>query len=401
MLTTGAFDIGDAHAKALAARACAEFLAIPDPVTEEKRISLDGQVQLVEYGVPSRRLRPNGLCASYARAEAGGKERVTDGRRTGEMTIDTLHRAGVSPEDEPGGPMAAIGALDPLYFDDAKTWEQRRASWRSGPRDEFWIANNRDLANRLAHKPGAHAVINIGAHALLRVLRGQRYKNAYLLAKEAGTTSYAVIGATPASGVEAERKTVDAAFGLNPPEEYFFAAVSLEGAGVRYYGEYCMELRNPPPPSTQIVDRDTYEVLFEPLASLNRASLVKALTGLWGPDLCPMAALKISHVLDRSDRITTNVVQARAILNGEEYLEIHLRVPPDPALGAGIGIDKIAGVRQDARDVAAAERIDTVFASGVRPRTEEILFSLRRRSVERAFAEEGLRTRIVCEERGT
>jgi hypothetical protein len=84
VLTTGAFDVGDARAKALAARACAEFLAIPDPVTEEKWISLDGQVQLVEYGVTSRRLRPNGLCASYARAEAGGIERVTDGGRTGE-----------------------------------------------------------------------------------------------------------------------------------------------------------------------------------------------------------------------------------------------------------------------------------------------------------------------------
>ena len=45
--------------------------------------------------------------------------------------------------------------------------------------------------------------------------------------------------------------------------DYYFAAVSMEGTGVRYYGEYCMVLAGDARPTArmQIVDRDSYEIV--------------------------------------------------------------------------------------------------------------------------------------------
>jgi len=242
--------------------------------------------------------------------------------------------------------------------------------------------------------------VNISAHALLRLLRGDRYKNAYILAEEGGGT-HVVVGAAPGKHVEKQRIDVDDAFRLLPAREYFFAAASLEGTGVRYYGEYCMVLQALPSDDTQIVDRDSYEVLFEPLDRADRAKVVSALTGSWGKDLADIATIKIRTVLERDERITTGVVQARAFLDGEEFVEIHLHMPGANQQGPGFSAKDVHEVRQDSRDVSAAERIDTVFESGEPARTEEILFSLRRRAVERELIAHGIRTRLVREERST
>lgn len=84
--------------------------------------------------------------------------------------------------------MAAIGSLDARYFDDSVSWEARLQKWRSAPPGaEFWDANTRDFRKRLSKtEGGARPVVNISAHALLRLLRGDRYKNAYILAEEGG-----------------------------------------------------------------------------------------------------------------------------------------------------------------------------------------------------------------------
>lgn len=298
--------------------------------------------------------------------------------------------------------MATIGSLDARYFDDSVSWEARLQKWRStAPGAEFWDANTRDFRKRLSKtEGGARPVVNIPAHALLRLLRGDRYKNAYILAEEGGGV-HVVVGAAPGKHVEQQRLDVDDAFGLVPAREYFFAAVSLEGTGVRYYGEYCMVLRALPSGDTQIVDRDSYEILFEPLDRVNRASVVSALKGSWAKDLADIASVKIRSVLERQERITTSVVQARTLLEGEEFIEIHLHLPGANQRETGFTADDVHEVRQDSRDMSAAERVDTIFESGEPARMEEVLFSLRRRAVERELTACGIRTRVVREERST
>ena len=89
------------------------------------------------------------------------------------------------------------------------------------------------------------------------------------------------------------------------------------------------------------------------------------------------------------------------MLEGEEFVEIHLHMPGADQQAPGFTAGDVHEVRQDSRDVSAAERIDTVFESGEPVRAEEMLFSLRRRAVERELIACGIRTRLVREERST
>jgi hypothetical protein len=282
--------------------------------------------------------------------------------------------------------------LDAAYFNE-KSWEERVNDWsRRASNAAYWEANCKDLARRVRDR--AALVINIGAHALLRLLRGEQYMNAYMRAQNAANSPN-VVGSPAPPTVDAERQRVDAAFGLANPNEIFFAAISLEGTGVRYYGEYCMVLGISPPDSMQIVDRDSYEILFEPLKS-DPGVAVPFICGTWHADRAHMAVLKAYPVLDRPERIRTAGVMAQAVLEGEEYIEAHLRYPAHGP-PRGFGIQELSEVRQDARDIAEAQRIESVWNLGSAPKLEELLFMFRRKGVDQQLSRNAMKSRVVRE----
>jgi hypothetical protein len=183
------------------------------------------------------------------------------------------------------------------------------------------------------------------------------------------------------------RVEVDKLMGFADPSRIYFGAAALESAGVRFYGEYCMVLKFVDP-KTQIIDRDSFELVLPPLASSpNRRALARALKGSWSSDLFPMAAFKVREVLDDPDRLTTEGRMRDALLRGEEYIEVHRE--------GTFSTSDLVEVRQAATDIAADERIASAFDRGVVPSIEEIIWRCQRAEVERKLAMKGIETRVT------
>lgn len=58
-------------------------------------------------------------------------------------------------------------------------------------------------------------------------------------------------------------------------------------------------------------------------------------------DLADIATMKIRRTLERAERNTTSVVQARSLLEGEEFIEVHLHLPAPSSGAPGFGIDEV------------------------------------------------------------
>jgi hypothetical protein len=99
----------------------------------------------------------------------------------------------------------------------------------------------------------------------------------------------------------------------------------MGGAGVRYYGNYCLVLRRKAvPPETRVFDRDSYDLLLPPLARSRRpAALVRKLRGVWERDLPAISVMKLFHLLENADRVRTTGNISDELLRDQEYIEIH------------------------------------------------------------------------------
>src|SRR5207253_1015978 len=121
------------------------------------------------------------------------------------------------------------------------------------------------------------------------LLRDGQYKNAYERRPDAGGSG------APSS----TRRQVDAALFPLPkrPEHHYFGAAVLGGTGVRYYGEYCLVLKEDKAviaDDTQVLDRNSYDAMFPPLAGSDPLpTIVARLRGEWRDDLLPIVKLKI------------------------------------------------------------------------------------------------------------
>jgi len=275
--------------------------------------------------------------------------------------------------------------LDPIYFAD-DSWTVRFNSWIQGhSRTDTFAAANAAAVDVISRRRdlGLRMAVNIPAHGLLLFLRDRRYKNAYEGAAAAGDQ------AMPSP----TRRSVDAALFPAPlrPGDYYFGATVLGGTGVRYYGDYCLVLKEDPaiiPDDTQVLDRNSYDMVFAPLADREPlADIAARLRGQWARDLLAMVKMKILPALGITPRLATAGVASETLLHDESFVEVHKR--------GSFGPSEIHEVREAAADAAVEADIVGRRDRGHPLSVEEIIWVQRRHEADRELAALGLRARIV------
>lgn len=277
-------------------------------------------------------------------------------------------------------------ALDKVYF--ARTsWTKRltkaiaelRDTGGSGPFMKGHIGVMRQLLED--KDAGPRVVINIGADALLKFLGSGQYKNLY---------DKPVVGADTKSPTP-ERIQVDKWLDLADPAKTYFGAVAMGGAGVRFYGEYCMVLSQAKvPPQTRIFDRDSYDLLQPPLVGRSDESmkrLVGSLRGTWGTDLVDMLLLKMLPRLPGTRHLITSGQVSSLVMTDQEFVEVHLE--------GDIRTDDIEEVRQLPEEAAVEASIAQRYAAHQPPSLVELLWLAQRRLVAEKLGDAKLPYRLA------
>jgi len=288
--------------------------------------------------------------------------------------------------------------LDALYFA-PKPWPDRLRDWlQARPPAQTFIGADADAVDVISKRGdlGLRMAVNMPAYALLRFLHERQYKNAYERQADAGSD---------AGGPSATRREVDAALfpaPARPPAQHYFGAAVLGGTGVRYYGEYCVVLKEEEkvirdempvvekviPGDTQVLDRNSYDTMFAPLAGVEPLpDVMKRLRGQWGNDLLAIVKLKILPELGAAPRLTTAATASETLLHDESFVEVHKH--------GSFGPDQVHEVRESAADAAVEADLSGRRQRGQPRLPEESIWLARRHLVDRALAAHGIRARII------
>ncbi len=221
------------------------------------------------------------------------------------------------------------------------------------------------------------------------------YKNGYDL-------KHFILGAHGSANQPNLRQIVDAALPLagTLPDNVYFGALELTGAGIRFYGDVCLVLRpEAVAPNTTILDRNSFDLVTPPLRNrINeaeeglqrdkaRATEAQRLAGRWAQDAGNMAALKALQSIGlRARRYTAGQI-AEGIRYDEDYLEV-LR---EGSFSTSDLQEARLSTGEAALDAFTIERT----SNGPPPRLETLMWVYRRRQAERCLREEGVGVRIV------
>jgi hypothetical protein len=271
--------------------------------------------------------------------------------------------------------------LDPAYFS-SDSWHNRVQNWLGNHADDPFLGSNISLIRQIMEHPesGLRMVVNISATALLSFLAAGRYKNLY---------EQPIIGGVTRT-VSKEREKVDDLLGFGArPDNYYFGAAALGGTGVRFYGEYCMVLKGEEVDvETQILDRDSYDLVLPPLSDdSSPAPVASKLLGKWGPDAIDMLTLKILPELQGANRLVTTGTVSEMILHDQDFVEVHKR--------GEILTSSVEEVRQSPDEVAMESRVIARGSAGYPPTALETLWLQRRDQVVQALEREGIHYRMV------
>lgn len=272
-------------------------------------------------------------------------------------------------------------ALDAIYFG-AKSWARRvtdalaRRKAEGQPAAFFTghLAVMRQLLSDV--DAGPRMVVNIGADAMLAFLASGDYKNIY---------ERPVVGGSARTPTP-ERKAVDSWLALPNPSAFYFGAVALGGAGVRFYGEYCMVIRSSRvAPDTRIFDRDSYDLLLPPLAGRSATRtrrIVESLRGRWGTDLVEMLVLKSMPRLPATHHVITSGHVSGLVMSDQEFIEVHLQ--------GKIALSDIEEVRQLPEEAAIEASILNRRRGRQAPTLVEVRWAAQRRKALRQLAKKGV-----------
>jgi hypothetical protein len=271
--------------------------------------------------------------------------------------------------------MAFPDTFDPHYFS-AKAWKDRLQDWLGGASGGFAAANVQSIERMLADpRTSVRIVINIRPDALMKFLEEGRYRNVYEMP---------LIG-----GSKPDQNRLDADAKMGTGAKHYFAVAAMGGVGIRYFGEYCMVLRlDFAKPDTQLFDRDSYDVLFPPLAGLPNHD-IDCIKGRWGMDIAPMLLLRVLPELQHERQIVTSGTVIELALKDQEFIEVHLEQTITPH-----DIDQVI----ESPDTAAMEaRILERQRNGLPNRMHELEWVRRRNEVARRLEKQGIRQRVVTQ----
>jgi hypothetical protein len=275
-----------------------------------------------------------------------------------------------------------VGDLYPSGFDQtyfsASAWAERVDRWIDEHEDGFSGGNAKVVRDVLRDlETGLRMVVNITAFSLYIVLRDNAYKNLY---------ERPAIGGEPREPSET-RKHVDQMLDLGP--RTYFGAAALGGAGVRYYGEYCMVLTlDQVEGRATLFDRDSFDIELEPLKSLPlTAELLGVLRGDWDADRIDMAVLRVLLELDHDLRLVTSGTVSDTVLRDQEFIEVHLNGTFEPR--------KVEEVRESPDETAIEMSLRNRRERGISLTQTEQDWLLRRTWVSEQLARYGVRHRIV------
>ena len=255
---------------------------------------------------------------------------------------------------------------------------------------------------------GMRVVYNISSAHLPSVMSGETdgdpkpYKNRYDLAASKAPVS--VTGDSPLAKEKTLRESIDEVIAglLNQKgvdgKDFYYGAVELNGAGIRYFGDMCVVLNSEATDrNTVVLYRNSYdlsrsplreEIFREPENNFKRA-LAKAeeFKGYWPNDVPDMAACKVLDGASSSQRrITTGTVSAGVLLD-EDYIEV-VRLK-------SFGASQIEEIRISAADAGAEGRIGDRIAHGPPPSLAELQWRHRRRAAEKAASMVRVPARVI------
>lgn len=174
------------------------------------------------------------------------------------------------------------------------------------------------------------------------------------------------------------------------PQDTYFGAVELNGAGVRFYGDICLILTRPEASDDHLVlDRNSYNLIRSPILEQITASpaaqrdaarqtIARSWSGSWHQDLAAIATIKTIGTLGSPDRRWTSAHVSDAVRSDEDYIEVLKH-------GSFAAAD-LQEARISAHDAALDGLTMTRLATGNPvPRLEALLWSHRRSKAEAAL----------------
>ena len=267
--------------------------------------------------------------------------------------------------------------FDPTYFS-AQSWADRVDRWETDNQGSVFSGGNVAVIRQMLSDPetGLRMVVNITADALRSFLSEGRYRNLY---------DSPLVGGS-ARQPSPERVKVDSRFGLGP--NVYFGALALGGTGVRFYGEYCMVIKlDRVPADTRLFDRDSYDILSEPLNELKLTDeQLKSLGGTWRDDAVDMALRRVLSEVTHNVRLVTSGTVSERLLRDQEYIEVHLDGTFTPT-----DLEEVRLSPDDAAEFAIAER----ERQGLHTTLVEHIWRQRRADVIQDLAKAKLPVRVV------
>lgn len=296
------------------------------------------------------------------------------------------------PPAAPANPTPVAPAL-PSYFTEP-CWSLRReavvAALPQSMGGGFAAANAAQIrANALATgcRARMHVVFNLGGQALLNVLNGGNYLNAYQRPVVNGK-------ARPPSE---ERLKVDKLIGAGAPENRYFCALAMGGTGIRFYGEYCAVLKSPEDERgvQRVLDRNSYDLIRSPikqfLDKLDQPGQQRMIDGLGArfrsADCADMVAIKVLHRANAHARLITAATIGAALLDDEDFVEAY-HVGP-------IALTSLLEIREHYDEIATETHIRGRLLAGKGVTVEEQLWMTRREDIRTAAAAARLPIRSV------
>ena len=215
---------------------------------------------------------------------------------------------------------------------------------------------------------GARVAFNIAsAHVPDFAKRGGRYLNRYAVAAHK-----APLG-TPVSSPADARTRIDQILGVMTGfalQDIHYGALELNGAGVRYYGDFCLVLKaNATGDDTLLLDRNSFDLILAPLRSkthtrgawnpVRAMREARKISGVWGSCLHLLTACK---VLDGAPNVTRRITIgtiSQGVLSDEDYIEV-IRT-------SSFDRKDVAEARTTVGDAAAETHIGERMVSGPTP----------------------------------